>query len=683
MADTDNLSDKQEDEIASIVFERFLRARDYKNNHIVHQGKSVNTLLDRARYQYRREYRPEDKADISDAFGTCPSRYYGLVQLKTDAVNAWKADLMINSMDACFTVSPSPVPSLDKATLDRIREGVKNELVAKMLESGVLDPDLLLTTRGGVNSRVETFLQDRVRELKKVEDARVISMATDMAGQMQTRMRDDLIQGDFRSQYQTFSFNQILTGIGFMRFPDWRRVPILKHVGSQVREAFEVRPMFRNVEPEDMYPVPDSNSLQTCTAVIEVENVRKVDLINMIGVEDYNDRNIRKILEEYESAPSRNWLSPENDSSNKDGVFWGLDETIPLLHHEGYLSGAELKEAGISGYDDDEYVNAYVIVCGERTIRVSVTKAPTGFSRTYHQAAFSRFGSNIWDCTGIAAKLWDTEQRINRMMFMYEHNIDWSARPPLMRNDSGLKNKDEDIVPGNTYDVDDAYAPTGNFPDPIRPVKGVSAQYQIIMNQLQIWMRQADEECGIPAYAYGAQDFGRASLGEFTQRMSNALRVIKNCALNEDIGFIEPAFKTLFIHLMKENDTLREGQDVDIVVRGMTGILKADIEVQRKTEVFGLVANMAAQGQLPKQVFDFGVRQLLESAGYPVDALGLTDPQIDMALAQAATLPVSGAGGGMQGQQVPQLDGRSNVPAQNVANPDGTSNAALPLNQGT
>lgn len=665
------------DEIAQVVIERFRRAREHKSNHIVHQGKSIETLLNRAAHQYRREYTHEDSSAMMESFGFCPSRYYGLVQLKTNAVAAWKSDLMINNLDSAFTVAPSPVPELDQASLDRIRDGVKRELVQRMVESGVVDPNLLLRAEGGLNAPVETFLQDQVRALKRIEDARIVSLASVKAEEMRTAMRDALVQGGYRSEYQLFSFNQVLQGIGVMRFPDYRRVPVLKHRGGRVREEFEVRPIFRNVKPEDFYPISDGGSdLQNCTAVLEVQNVTKAELINMMGVDGYDADNIEKVLDEYQHSYTRDWLSPDHTSDKV--TFWGLDETIPILIHEGFLSGSELADAGVTGVGLDEYVNATVIVCGGFTIRITLNKAPTNFSRSYHAAAFTKCGSDVWDVLGIGAMLWDTEQRINRMMHMYEHNLDWSARTPLMRNTAGLKDADDlEIVPGQTYDIGEAYGPTGNVPDPIRPMKGYSAQYQLIMNQLQILMRQADEECGVPAYAYGAQDFGRSSLGEYTQRMSNALRVIKACALNEDIGFIEPAFRHLFIDLMKEDEKLREGQDVDLVIRGMTGILKSDIENTRHQETFLMVAQLYGQGLVDKPVMDYGLRQMLSEAGYPIDALGMEDPQIDLAFAKAANMPQPTMGG--TGQQVPTLDGRSGVPAQNVANPDGSSNASLPL----
>lgn len=665
------------DEIAQVVIERFRRAREHKSNHIVHQGKSIETLLNRANHQYRREYTSDDADAMRESFGFCPSRYYGLVQLKTNAVVAWKSDLMINNLDSAFTVAPSPVPELDQASLDRIRDGVKRELVQRMVASGVVDPNLLLNTDGKLNAPVETFLQDQVRALKRIEDARIVSLASVKAEEMRAAMRDALVQGGYRSEYQLFSFNQVLQGVGIMRFPDYRRVPVIKHRGRRAVEEFEVRPVFRNVRPEDFYPISDGGSdLQNCTAVLEVQNVTKAELINMMGIDGYDAGNIEKVLDEYQHSYTRDWLSP--DHAHDKETFWGLDETIPILIHEGFLSGSELADAGVTGVGLDEYVNATVIVCGGFTIRITLNKAPTNFPRSYHAAAFTKCGSDVWDVLGIGAMLWDTEQRINRMMHMYEHNLDWSARTPLMRNTAGLKDADDlEIVPGQTYDIGEAYGPTGNVPDPIRPMKGYSAQYQLIMNQLQILMRQADEECGVPAYAYGAQDFGRSSLGEYTQRMSNALRVIKACALNEDIGFIEPAFRHLFIDLMKEDENLREGQDVDLVIRGMTGILKSDIENTRHQETFLLVAQLYGQGMVGKPVMDYGLRQMLSEAGYPVDALGMEDPQIDLAFAKAANTPQPSMAG--TGQQVPTLDGRSGVPIQNVANPDGSSNASLPL----
>ena len=99
---------EQRDELAGVVVERYRRAKEYREGHIVHQGKSFETLITRAEHQYRREYTTEDAAAMAEAFGIVPSRYLGIVQQKVNATQAWMNDLVINNLDSMFTVTPSP-----------------------------------------------------------------------------------------------------------------------------------------------------------------------------------------------------------------------------------------------------------------------------------------------------------------------------------------------------------------------------------------------------------------------------------------------------------------------------------------------------------------------------------------------------------------------------------------------
>lgn len=171
MADLETTTNAERDEIAGIVMTRYRRARDYRQSHIVHQGKSFETLLSRARSQFMREYTADDAAAMEEAFGVCPTRYYGVVQQKVNATVAWNSDLIINNLDAMFTVNPSPEPQLDKASVERIREQVRRDLVNRMIENGIADPSLLLTASGQVSSRIESYIKDQISDLKRIEQA--------------------------------------------------------------------------------------------------------------------------------------------------------------------------------------------------------------------------------------------------------------------------------------------------------------------------------------------------------------------------------------------------------------------------------------------------------------------------------------------------------------------------------
>lgn len=666
------VSSTAKDNLAKVVLERYRRAKDFKESYTVHQGLSFSHLVDRSEHQYRREYTPCDAGTMYDTFGFTPTRYYGLTQIKTNATKAWKRDLTISKLDNMFTVAPSPIPSLDKASEERVRAGVRRELVALMIESGVASPELLLTENGDPAAEVEDFLRDQVRNLKRVERARLMALAMDASEYAKAKLRDILVEGGFRQQYGQFTHNQVLHGMGVMKFPEYRRIPVLKHQGGKVNRVFDVRPHFRSVDVRNIYSLSDGPDLQTGTGVIERTSFSKAELINLARTEGYDKQAIIDILEEFKYR-SRNWLDQEYTEAD----YWTPDEAIPALIHEGMFSGSELADYKITGLDPLDYVNASLIVVGGRTIRAKLLKEPKGPDRSYFAVPFIRMGECIYDVLGMGAMLWDTEQRVNRMMHVFESNLDWAARPPLMKNAEAFQDptQADNISPGGQYEVEDSYAASGRMPDPLRPMSAVSAQYHLIYTQIATLLRGADEECGVPAFAYGAQDFGRASLGEYSQRMSNALRTIKEAALEEDIWFIEPAFEGMFARLIQEDPLLAESQDVDLQIRGISGLIEEDLQQERQGSAIGflLQANQTP-GLVPEQAVRYGVREFLASAGFPVDLLGFSDPSIDAALAAAASAaPTTGMAGG--GQQVPQLDGRSGPIAQGaVAQADGTTN---------
>lgn len=666
---------KAQDELAGVVLERYRRALEYQGQYTVHQGVNFRDMILRATHQYRREYTAADSAEMENAFGFCPSRYYGVTQQKVNATVAWNNDLIINNLDTMFTATPSPDPELDQASLDAIREGTKQELLRRMLDAGISDPNLLLDVRGRPQVRIENFLREQVRALKQVEQARIIGLASETAQTAQRLMRDKMIAGQFRQAYAGYTFERALYGVGYIKFPDWQRRPVLKHSGKRAKLKWETVPWFRQVKVTDFFPICDAADLQTNTGNTERTFITKAELINLGRQSNYITREIEEILETY-GYRSRNWLDP--DDASREAGWWGLDETIPLLIHEGFFSGDELREYGVDGVDAMDYVNAKIEVCGMRTIRAELLRMPDGADRSYFGSPFNKIGDNLLDVLGMGAMLWDSEQRVNRLMHLFEHNIDWATRPPVMTNPSVFQdpNQAARVRPGEQYMVEDRFAASGSMPEPIRPMGAVSAQYHLIMTQVGAILRQADEDCGIPAFAYGAQDFGRSSLGEYSQRMSNALRTIKQAALNEDIYFIEPAFTSMFNYLMEHEEDLAEGQDVGIVVRGMTGLLQEDQRKARQDAVIPMVLQGAQAGVVPEQAVQYAVRLLLEQAGFPVDALGLTNPVIQSALAAAAAQPLPGMTAG--GPQVPALDGRSAVPAQNVAQPSGASNLSIP-----
>jgi hypothetical protein len=189
------------------------------------------------------------------------------------------------------------------------------------------------------------------------------------------------------------------------------------------------------------------------------------------------------------------------------------------------------------------------------------------------------------------------------------------------------------------------------------------------MSEINAIIKMADSASGIPSFAYSGQDYGKSSLGEFSARLSSAMRIVKEAAMLEDTA-LEPSWRALFHWLMENEPSFAEGMDVDLQLRGITGLLEEESITRSRQAVMGMVMTGVDRGTVPKEVEQFVVRRELEAAGIPSVALGMDDALLDNAAAIAAGMPEQAI---MPGGQIPQLDGRSNqgMPQGAVLSPSG------------
>ena len=658
------------DTVAKIVMERTERARKQLESRIVHQGVSFATMLTRADEQYTRVYDAETAARMKTAFGFCPTRFYGVTQQKVNAARAWKRDLVVNSLSTVITCVPSPEPELDKLSRDNIRAGIQRDLKERILAKTGGNNDILVGADGKTEPAVLEYMRRQATMLKDVEQIRMVSVASAAAKRADVKMRDYILQGGFRNAYGKMTHNQFLYGIGFGRFPHWEMKSVLNHSGKTVKRENEMRATFRSVNPRNMFCIDDADNMQDNTGNTEVSSVTKGQLVQMTSDKRYNRKEIEAILKDFTNV-DRNWLGIAHKHA-PDAAYWGPDESIPILIHEGYVNGQDLSKMNVTGVGPLDSVNIHAIVCGGRTILCEAKKSPDGLDRTFFGVPFNKFGDGIHDVVGIAAAVRDIEQQVNVTMHIFENNLDWASRPPVMVNSTTFENplNAKNINPGQQYEIADSYT-SGSSPDPLRPMRTVSAQYHLIHTQIDALLRKADEASGIPSFAYGSGDYGKASLGEYSQRMSNALRVVKEAAIDEDLA-LEPAWRALFNHLMRTDKTFSEGQDVDLVLRGITGLMTKDLADKERRNMIGIVQAGVDRGAIPKEVEDFAFRQVLVDAGFPIESLGMDDPILDSAAAQAAGAPNSFVAGS---PQVPAVDGRSTkgMAQGAVATPNGQS----------
>lgn len=676
------------DSIASIVMQRFRDSRQSKTNNRVYQNKSTIRLHREADYALEKRYTPEQEQTLTHAFGFCPTRYYGLSAAKTVAIANWKSELVAGDPGALVKIIPTPDPRLPRASVLKIKEAVKYELIKRMVDNGVGDPRMLLSVANGrLHESVKRFLDDKAMALREIEKAKITAAALSAADRIQIKMRDVVVEGSFREAYASFSHDQLKYGIGIIRFPHWQRRVILadnQDFKGKPERKWSVVPTFAHVSPWNFFPTNDGRSVIDCTAVMEYREVNKAQLVNMTRDPRYNKEEILAILDKY-SMRARTWLFPESaDTISENGEtsrYWGPEELVAVIHHEGYVTGYDLHKFGLTGYEDTEIYNIRAEICCGHTILIEVKDPTKTLPRSYATTKFDEQGPGIWNTIGVPAILQDTQDRVNVMLHCIENNIDWTLRPPLMTNPEALNNPADAsrIMPGGKYQISDMLAP-GQVPDPIRAIRGPTAQYQIAWPIVLQMIRQADTEIGVPDLA-DMNTFGRGSLGELSARVSQAVRRVRNAAFSEDTS-MKVIWQVLFEYVLEENPALIENADLSMNYVGVVGLLAQEQERKAKMERLQLAVQATQAGGAPPEVAKFAYQDILKDYGLPTEALGYGDPLVDnaIAIAMQGGPTAAGAGGGIP--QVPKLDGRSGaisaIPTA-IAQPNGASAIAPPV----
>jgi hypothetical protein len=662
--------DAAKDDIATLVMTRLRGAKQSRENRIVFQNRGFDAMLVQADQQYKKIYNVDSAARIQATFGYCPTRYISLTNEKVNAARAWKTSLTVNALDRMVTCIPTPEPELDDFSRENIRQGIEADLRQRILQRGNGVAATLLDHQGNVEKTVKDFMVREAQKLKAVEQVRLVGVATEGAKRATMKMRDRIIEGGFRIAYNQITHNQFLYGMGIARFPSWQNVAVIEHAGKGTKRTMKMRPVFRSVDPRNFYSSNDAESLNDCTGNTELSKVTKAQLVAMAKDKRYDKKAIEQILITFDTT-DRAWLS-DNYNPATTMSRWSPDEHIDICIHEGFFNGQDLEKIGVKGISPLETVNAHVVICGGHTILCEADKAPKGVDRTYSIIPYQKIGTGIYDVTGISHIISDYEEQVNMLMAVFENNITWATMPPLMKNSTVFQNPADavNIQPGQQYEVSDQYT-GGAAPEPLRSMRTVSAQYHLIMSEINAIIKLADNASGIPSFAYSGASYGggRGSLGEFSARLTAALRVIREAALMEDTA-LESSWHAMFNYLLENEPGFCEGMDVDLQIRGVTGLLQEDEAAKNNMAVLAMVQGGVDRGSVPKEVEEYVLRQQLESAGVPAQELGMDNILLDHATAQANGMPQQGLGAG---QQIPALDGRSmkNMPQGGVASPSG------------
>ena len=593
---------KSVDPIAAIVSQRWNNAVFWRSQEKV-GGKSLRTVLSDCYDQREGILAPCDQ-EIVDMLGV--DMYVNISGLKSSALVAWMRDLLINTAELPFTLSPTPLPEMSDATRLRILNQVKRQLYGQGF-----DGDLL----------------SLVRELKFQQREAEMNEATHAADAMYTLIKDQCWQGGFRRAMLKMINDFATYPFAGMHGPIPTMVTQMEWSGSQLRPKNSVQFQFRPLSVFDTFWTPDSRDAQSGTAVMVRERITKQELYKCLNMKSYIKANVLKVLEGCVSGRIDSmWMSRNREQPDSFAWGWGNGETVEVLRHYGILSGRELMMYGITGLEANDYYESTVSMIGPYTIQVFINPNPAVNIRPVYLASFEQGGDRI-PGVSICQKVRDVERAYLATLRFMMVNMGYAAGPigevDYSRVQRYMTPEDVGQLAALTmYPVDPDMSAGGR---PAHYFHNVPANVGAFMNVGQFFMDLADRITQIPASIHG-EPVGTGANRTFrgmAMLYGNAIKPIQSGIANLDEMVFAPLGNLMYNYNMRYWPDESVKGDAKILAQGSTGLIQKEVAKQTALDTLQLVATAgsAAQGMVNPRAVQWAVDTALRASGVPAEVL--------------------------------------------------------------
>ncbi len=629
-----------EDSLAAYIRARF-------NEALLHRRRiGIDGVLAKCLRTIRREFTAEE-LQLFEGIDIYP----GLSALKARAGKSWITDILLNSMDKPWTLSPTPVPDLPEWQKDQI---VK-QLLAEIAQLGLADMQQV---------------RDRARDLKQASLQDAQEAAQHAVEGMERLVEDQLLEGGWRDAFDEFISDLMIFPAAFLRAPI---VEVTRQIGWDGNQAKAIdKPLMRvrRVDPFDVYPSPDSTDTQNGHYIIERARMTPERLYSAIGVPGFSEDAIRYILERYKNGFTE-FLLGDSEQRKLEELETPLLElrTLDTLIYNGSIPGRFLLSHGVLVADPERQYEVEVWTVAGYTIKAVINPDVSGI-RPIFSTSYNKVNGSFWG-DSIVSLLFGVERSYDSFIRAALKNASFSSGPFGEVNTERL-GEDEapnEVQPYKLYQVAPEFAGMGGG-QPAFTFHDIPNHVSNLLEGSNYFYKLADDISGIPAYVMGAPQVqgGGRTLGGLSMLMGNAAKGIKSVALNIDKDVIEKICTLYYNFNMVTSDDPDIKADAKVVARGASGLLQRELAQSKMTDILQLLTPYAQMpinpnGIIPTDLIRQVISQVLQSTG-----MDIRDSMPDPRRAQNLAMDLQGAGISTAmargaGQPVP-LPPQSIVPSQ-------------------
>ena len=554
------------------------------------------SLLRRVRGEYSQE-----KLSAIRAFKGSEA-YLRVGENKARAAESWVKDIYRGDVDLPWNLEPTVESELPDETLEMVKQQT-------MMQAQQIEAELLMATGQADPNAVAKLMQDYYEELLDKAKADIQKEAKERCNRAALKIRDQNQEGGWNNAFKDFLYYFIRLKAGIIKGP------ILTKKRKQAWQATEAGYELTTVDvlandvycvsPFNFYPQKGMRNINDGD-VIEIHELSRQTLSDLIGVPSYSEVEIRAVLDGLkEGSLKSKWFTIDDETAVKQ-VTTEKNYTVnttPVTSNTtdvesdsifaqefyGNVQGSMLIEWGAEGNIDPHMMyqaNCWKI--GKHVIKAVINPDPLG-RKPYHVSSWAKNPEWIWG-EGLLEFAGPIEDAINSITRAMINNIA-IASGPMAEVD---KDRVDTSIPIHPWRQIASSSMQMKSEGPAVIYYQPNMHAQELINAWQFFGRVLDEMT-VPAYAQGASQSGvtAGTATVFTQLLAAASRSIKAVVANIDDDIITPYIQMCYDYNMKfdEDDTIKG--DARVVAKGVSGLLAKEQQSQRKIELLQMVANPA------------------------------------------------------------------------------------------
>lgn len=529
----------------------------------------------------RGEYPPDKLAELKAQNSS--TIYMMLYSTKCRQAGSLLRDILLGSgTEKPWSITPTPSPDLPMAEVERIAQGVAQEVFEAEQMGMMVSVDMIAQRLRDARSQLENRIQEE---------------ASVRAERMERKMEDQLVEGGMIRALDQFIDDLCTFKTACVKGPVVRRKPVLKWGPTgELIVADDLVFEWERVDPFMLYPAPWARGVNDAP-LIERHKMSREQLVELIGVEGYSEAAIRRVLDDYGRGGLNDWLVIDSAKARAEGrpdvnatLNTGL---IDALQYWGTVSGKLLREWGMSAAEVPDEAKEYQVECwliGPHVIKAVLNADPLArrpyYIQSYEQVPGAFWGNSLYDL------IRDCQDMCNAAARALVNNLGIASGPQVAVNVQRLPVGESitSMYPWKIWQTtSDPAGSTAKAIDFFQP----NSNAQELMAVYEKFSIMADEYSGIPRYMTGTEGTpgaGRTASG-LSMMIGNASKVIKQVISGIDTRILSPLLERLYYTNMRYGDDPDLKGDVRIVARGAMALTTKEAAQVRRNEFLAATAN--------------------------------------------------------------------------------------------